>query len=578
MSTVSITRTVRVNPGVIGAGGSNVVLSGLFLTTNDRVPVGTVLSLGAGTATGDYFGEDTIEAHAMAKYFAGFENSNKKPGRALFAQYNTANVGAWLRGGDVSALTLAQLQAISGSLSIVLDGVTKSGSPNLSGATSFSNAAQIIGDALGVYGPQSASFTGVIAGTTLTVSGLTGTVDIGGKLVGSGITAGTYIKSQLTGTAGGAGTYQVSASQTVGSEAMTSTLAGVTFDSVSGAFKVISPTTGVASTAAFATGSISGDLKLTSATGAVLSQGADAQTTPAAFMDGLIQVSRAFGPFALLFNPDDPDENDVRLAFAEWNATQNKRFAFVAIDEDEAPATTDPAPSSLGQLVRDNSAGGTICLWQLEQDDPLDYANLAAFVCGYFASIDFTQTNGRVTLDHRRQDGMAVSVTDDTTYDNLLANGYSFYTVEGDGDDEWRWFVDGKISGDFLWTDSYANQMALNLSFTRSLANLLQDSFSIPYNAAGRALINTSLADPIQQFLDFGAYRAGVALSSSEIANVNARADKDVASTLINQGWYLDVGVATPEVRAERGSPPMTFYYVDGQSVQQFDMDSIVLI
>ena len=583
MSTVSIQKTVRITPAVLAAGGSALVLSGLLLTTSDRVPIGTVLSLSSEIAVGNYFGDDSLEARASAKYFGGFTNSNRKPARMLFAQYNEDDVGAWLRGGDISDMTLTELQGISGTLSIVLDGVTKSGSPDLSGATSFSNAAQLIGDTLGVYGPNSASFTGAISTTTLTASSVTGEIMAGGKVAGVGVTVGTYIVAQLTGTPGGAGTYQISDSQAVGSVAMTSTEPGVTYDSVSGAFNIISPTTGDSSTAAFATGAISASLKLTQATGAVLSQGADAVTTPASYMNALIQVSRAFASFTLGFNPDETG-NDIRYAFAVWNGTQNSRFCFVATDDDAAPTVSDNATSSLGNRIKANDINGTICNWQTASDDlnaptdPLDYANLGAFVMGIGASIDFTQTNGRVTFDARRQSGMAVSVTDDTVHDNLLANGYNFYEVQADGDEEWQWYTNGSISGEFVWADSYFNQIALNSGFTRDLANLLQNAYSIPYNAAGRGLIESALADTIEQFLNFGAYRAGVALAASQIAAVNNAAGKDIASTLTNQGWYLDVGVATPEVRQERGSPPMSFYYVDGQSVQQFDMASIVLL
>jgi len=578
MSTVSIQKTVRITPGVLAAGGSALVLSGLLLTGSTRVPIGTLLQLTSTLAVQNYFGDDSLEARAAAVYFGGFQNSNRKPGKMCFAQYNMVDVGAYLRGGDVSDLTLTGLQAINGSLSIVLDGVAKSGNPNLSGATSFSNAAQIIGAANNIYGPNSASFTGAISGTTLTASGVTGEIDIGGKLGGAGITAGTYIVAQLSGTPNGAGTYQVSASQTVGSEAMTSTLAGVTYDSVSGAFKVISPTTGATSAAAFATGTIAGDLKLTQATGAVLSQGADA-ATPAAFMNNLIQQSRAFASFTLAFNPDDVGETDVRFAFAQWNASQPSRFCYVATDSDEAPTTSDNATSSLGNRIKAADIGGTIVNWQLDSIDPLDYANTSAFTMGIGASINFTQANGRVTFDARRPvSGVTVSVDDDTVHDNLLANGYNFYEVQSDGDEEWRWYTNGSISGDFRWADSYFNQIALNSGFTRDLANLLQNALPIPYNAAGRTLIESALADTIEQFLNFGAYRAGVTLSSQQIADVNNRAQKDIASVLTTQGWYLDVGVAPPEVRQERGSPPMTFYYVDGQSVQQFDMASIVLL
>jgi hypothetical protein len=61
-----------------------------------------------------------------------------------------------------------------------------------------------------------ASFTGSIAGTTLTVSGtVSGTIIVGATLSGTGVTTGTTITAQTGGTTGGAGTYTVSASQTV---------------------------------------------------------------------------------------------------------------------------------------------------------------------------------------------------------------------------------------------------------------------------------------------------------------------------------------------------------------------------
>lgn len=62
-----------------------------------------------------------------------------------------------------------------------------------------------------VAGP---TFTGSITGTTLTVSGVTGTIAIGQTLYGAGVTAGTTI------TAGSGTSWTVSASQSVGSESM----------------------------------------------------------------------------------------------------------------------------------------------------------------------------------------------------------------------------------------------------------------------------------------------------------------------------------------------------------------------
>lgn len=66
-----------------------------------------------------------------------------------------------------------------------------------------------------------ASGTGSISGTTLTISGVTGTITFGTVLSGTGVTAGTYITDMAAGTTGGDGTYTVSASQTVASTTIT---------------------------------------------------------------------------------------------------------------------------------------------------------------------------------------------------------------------------------------------------------------------------------------------------------------------------------------------------------------------
>jgi hypothetical protein len=279
MSTIPASYSVESTPSVLSAGGAALDLNGLALTTNTRVPIGSVLSFASADAVASYFGSTSAEAivagggqtlaggPAGTGYFGGFENATATPGALLFAQYNTAAVGAYLRGGDISALTLAQLQALTGTLTVTIDAVVKTGSVDLSAATSFSNAAVIIADTLDIEGALAASFTGVISGTTLTASSVTGTpIAVGQIILGAGVTADTFITALGTGT-GGAGTYTVNHSQSVSSEAMTSRSPGVSYDSVSGGFVVASNTTGASSTITVGSGAMATLLLLTAATG-----------------------------------------------------------------------------------------------------------------------------------------------------------------------------------------------------------------------------------------------------------------------------------------------------------------------
>lgn len=562
---------VNVTPNVISAGGSALDMSGMVLTQSTRVPIGTVSSFASALDVSNYFGASSQEASIAAVYFQGFDNSNVKPGALLFTQYPAAAVAAYLRGGNISQMTLATLQALSGSLTVVMDGYSRPASSiNLSSATSFSSAATLIQTGLNGSPGTIVSFTGAIAGTTLTVSAVSsGTLAVGQTVLGSGITAGTRITALGTGT-GLTGTYTVNNSQTVSSEAMSAqaTPLTVAYDSVSGAFIVTSGITGAPSSAAFATGTLSASLLLTSATGAVVSQGA-AVATPSAFMTALTAISQDWATFMTAFDPDSGSGNANKLLFAQWNSQQNNRYCYVCWDTDASPTVSAPATSSLGYLISQSNYSGVCLVYE-----PTDL-NLAAFICGIAASIDFTETNGRATFAFRAQTGITPSVTNETVADNLIANGYNFYGSYATANDEFQFLYPGSVSGPFLWMDSFIDQIWLNNAFQLALMVLLISVKSIPYNASGYALIEAALQDPINAGLLFGAFRPGITMSALQIAEVNNAAGKNIAQTLQIRGWYLQVLDASPQVRAARGSPPCTFWYLDGQSVQKINLTSV---
>lgn len=228
MSSIPASELVSVTPSVLGAGGAAINVVGLILTENARVPIGTVPSFPNALAVSDYFGPTATETALAGVYFAGFENSQALPGSLLFAQYPASAVSAWLRGAELS-VSVATLRGYSGTLTVTIDGNVKSASVNLSSATSFSNAAEIIANDLGIEGVQAAAFTASIggtftctsSGTTLTVSTvLTGSLQPGDVVSGTdgtnSIPSNTTIVSQLTGTPGSTGTYQMSAAATPG--------------------------------------------------------------------------------------------------------------------------------------------------------------------------------------------------------------------------------------------------------------------------------------------------------------------------------------------------------------------------
>jgi len=488
---INVRSIVQVNPAVLAAAGSAVDLNGLFLTQSPYPPIGTAPSFVSAADVGAYFGLSSNEYKAAQIYFTGPVNATKTPGKMYFAQYAEVAVSAYLRGGSVLGLSLAQLQALTGTLIITADGTANtSASINLSAATSFSNAATII----------------LAAFTTPTFS--------------------------------------------------------ITYDAQHGAFVFTSGTTGVTSTMAEAGGTLAADLKLTTATGAVLSAGADI-ATPSSAMTALTAITQDWGGFATIWEPVLADKE----AFSAWTAAQNDRYLYAGADSDVTALTSGSTTTwayAVGQLKEDGTA-------------PIfgDYTH-SAFLLGQIASLDFTRLNGRATSAFKQSSaGLVPPVSTDANSAALLANGYNFYGTYATGNQSFTWFYPGSMLGQWKWIDSYVNQIWLNAQLQLAMINLLLAVGSIPYNQEGYALVDAACLDPIAAAVNFGAIRTGVQLSSAQAAELQNALGVDVSNIMYQNGWYLQILPAPAGVRAARTSPPMTLYYMDGGSVQQLVLASI---
>lgn len=187
MASIPASQLVSIQPGVIGTGGNPLAINTVLLTQDTSIPIGSVQAFPTAASVAQWFGATSTEATLANIYFLGFDNSNAKPGLLYLAQYPAAPVSAYLRGGSLQSMTLAQLQALSGTLSVTVDGVVKNSSAiNLAAATSFSNAATIIaaaftGSPLVSFDAlrQAFVFASTTTGVTSTISVATGTLAAG---------------------------------------------------------------------------------------------------------------------------------------------------------------------------------------------------------------------------------------------------------------------------------------------------------------------------------------------------------------------------------------------------------------
>jgi hypothetical protein len=353
----------------------------------------------------------------------------------------------------------------------------------------------------------------------------------------------------------------------------------VTWDAVRSTFIMTSSTTGAASTMTVAGGAIADALKLSATTGAILSQGSDVQT-PAIAMDKVKSITQNWATFMTVWEPLIAD----KTLFAVWCNAQNQRFAYICWDSD-AQAIVNGSTTNFGYIAKGLMYDGIVCVSgdtaaAVAQGTTLAalLPKLAAFALGSVASIDFSRTNGRITTAFKSQSGFIPTVLDQQVAANLLANGYSFYGAYATANDQFNFFYNGQMTGKWKWLDTYVNQIKLNSQFQLALLSLLTAVPSIPYNDAGYALIRAAMIDPISQGLNFGSIRTGITLSASQKAQVNSAAGAPIADLIQQAGYYLQILDPGAQVRGNRGTPVINFWYTDGGAVQKINVASIDIL
>jgi hypothetical protein len=340
----------------------------------------------------------------------------------------------------------------------------------------------------------------------------------------------------------------------------------VSYNSTQSAFVFTTIATGATQTVNFAaTGTLATNLRLTQATGAIVSQGADI-AAPATFMANILTQNQNWATFMTVWEASLTEKE----AFAQWSNSASPRWLYVCQDSDPNALVANNT-ITFGNYLQVNQLIGTCPI----------YGNLthAAFVCGFAASLNFNRLNGRATLDFKSQSGLVPSVTNSTQYTAVVSNGYNCYGAFGSNNpaNNANWFTPGSVSGKWLWADTYLNQIWLNANLQLSMVNLLTQIGAVPYNSQGNGLIYSAALDPINSALNFGAIRAGINVSAAQAAEIQYALGFNAAPTIASQGFYLQISEATAQTRAARQSPPITLYYQDGEAVQQITMASIAI-
>lgn len=326
-------------------------------------------------------------------------------------------------------------------------------------------------------------------------------------------------------------------------------------------FRLVSSTTGTASTIGFATGTAADKLGLTSKVGAFVSQGAVAESA-SQVMTSVCKATLNWATFTTIYEPSLTD----KLTLARWSSLQNDRYLYVGWGLESA-AKLSGDTTCFGAKLKESQYSGVAAV----------YGDLykAAFICGAIAAIDFTERQGRITLAFKGQAGLAVDITDATEAQALERNGYNYYGAWATANDRFLFMYPGQMSGKWKWIDSYVNQIRLNSQLQLALITLLTSAKSVPYNAIGIALQRAACQDAIDEALNFGSIQVGVDLSEQQAAIINNEAGVDAAAQIEAKGYYLMITAASAQTRGNRQSMPMKLWYADGGSVHAINMASI---
>ena len=338
----------------------------------------------------------------------------------------------------------------------------------------------------------------------------------------------------------------------------------VVFDTQLQAFIISSPSAGAGSAISFASGTAAEALCLTENTGAIADNATKADS-PDSVME---RVSGYTLNYAVITTIGDAFTQDILKALAKWNSKQNSRYWFVYYAQ-EPTALIANNTNCFASWLKENAISGTTAIY-----GTLEQAGLA---CGYAASINFRELNGRSTMEFKRQSGIAASVTALKDATALESNGYAYYGAWATANERFIFFRNTRVSGDFAWVDTYLNQVYFNAQLQLAFMNMLISYKAIPYNTEGIAIHRAAAQDPINEMLNFGGIQRGVNLSEAQKSQINYEAGFDAARQIETTGYCLLINQASAQVRGQRESLPLKLWYADGGSVHTVNLASIAV-
>lgn len=344
--------------------------------------------------------------------------------------------------------------------------------------------------------------------------------------------------------------------------------AGVTvgYNSVNDAFTITSTEVGEQESITVPTGTAATVLGFNAET-ATVSAGED-ETDAVGSMTNLTRQFQNFVTFTTLAEPEDTDA----LALARWVSSRvNAGTMYLYVCWDSSKANLDATNTTvIAEQIKALNATGTTVVYP-------SY-NIAAFVMGTAASIAWDQTNGAITFAFKAQSGLAAGVTDTQHSVALLGHGVNYIGNYATRNDNFIFFYNGQMFGEWAWIDTYLNACYLCNKLQVQLMVMFTSNRRIPYTPSGYAIIRANCRDVIEDAINSGVINIGVSLSNAQKSQLTSELGGDFSDEIYNTGYYLQILDATAQARQQRVSPPCNLVYTYGGAVQRLTVPAIAVV
>lgn len=337
-----------------------------------------------------------------------------------------------------------------------------------------------------------------------------------------------------------------------------------TYSSLTKAFTITSPGLGNYETITYATGYMAELLNLTSEAGAVLSQGSST-LSPAENLALIVEQTQNWVSFTTLYTADQAEH----LGLSAWASSKGIEYLYVGWTA-ETELLVQGSDNTIADKIKEAEYGATTLVW--------DNVNVATFVLGSIASVNWERYQGTINYAFKKVDGVGATVTSQTDADLLLAKGVSFMGNFATRNDDFTFFYDAQMFGDYTYIDAFVNTVWFKNVMQVSILDGLTSAGRVPYNDRGYALIRAWLQGPINRAVNNGTIDAGVEMSEKQKAQVYNETGKDLSTELYTNGYAVLVEDAGAAVRVGRQSPNISVYYTYGGSVNKIDVASTAIL